>query len=475
MKIIVMLFTTVIAFFSSIFSFFLPDKPERTDFIVDGEYWGFSTAEKTMSNFLHLVEEEDTENIYAIFSQPAKENAENLQFKISELIQFLNENMTSWEYSSGMGDASYRLNDIKDREYYSYLLYTDDTTYACDIREVRMDTAQTENEGFYSISIYPEDLTKDCYGYGVENPGIYIFYPQKEVYQQDRMETLLSLSKTENSQNIYNLFAQTAKDNTENLEEKIKTLMDFFNENVTSWRFESCIAEKGMLSGEKVLKREFMFTLYTEDVPYRCNIRDMVQDSEEGESLGIYGIATYPEELYKYAQLGWNEPGIFQKELTIKPNDAFLDGGGVVTLTTSLEANLTCNRRYKKKKKKSPYTWEALLPNELGLYRFTATTKQESVTCTVAASYSEDSDVEPRPAAGILRFHGNGGKLPNESVSVATRRKTVGSTVDLTEYVPVKKGYRFTGWYADKDLKKPITEIVMEEKSAVYAGWEKIK
>ena len=35
-------------------------------------------------------------------------------------------------------------------------------------------------------------------------------------------------------------------------------------------------------------------------------------------------------------------------------------------------------------------------------------------------------------------------------------RKTIGSTVDLIKYIPIKAGCHFTGWYADKELKEPI-------------------
>ena len=60
----IMIFTTIIAFFSWIIS---PFVPERTDFVVDGKYVGFSSPNKLMDNFLLLTEGEDADGIYTIF------------------------------------------------------------------------------------------------------------------------------------------------------------------------------------------------------------------------------------------------------------------------------------------------------------------------------------------------------------------------------------------------------------------------
>ena len=38
---------------------------------------------------------------------------------------------------------------------------------------------------------------------------------------------------------------------------------------------------------------------------------------------------------------------------------------------------------------------------------------------------------------------------------------------------PVREGYTFTGWYADKALTEPIDDIRMTSNKTVYAGWEK--
>lgn len=107
---------------------------------------------------------------------------------------------------------------------------------------------------------------------------------------------------------------------------------------------------------------------------------------------------------------------------------------------------------------------------------FTASWKDEIATCRVWVDESEESNVEKTPVSAVLRFNLDGGELSNEDVMITNYINTkVGATIDLTEYIPVRKGYRFTGWYADKKLTEPITEIVIEKKSIVYAGWEKEK
>ena len=52
-----------------------------------------------------------------------------------------------------------------------------------------------------------------------------------------------------------------------------------------------------------------------------------------------------------------------------------------------------------------------------------------------------------------LKFDTNGGS------KIDTVTEWEYSTIDLDEYVPEKEGYKFVGWYADKDLDKKIDEV----------------
>lgn len=68
-----------------------------------------------------------------------------------------------------------------------------------------------------------------------------------------------------------------------------------------------------------------------------------------------------------------------------------------------------------------------------------------------------------------LKFDTNGGS------KIDTVTEWEYSTIDLDEYVPEKEGYKFVGWYADKDFDKKIDEVYLTEDTTVYAKWEKIK
>ena len=70
------------------------------------------------------------------------------------------------------------------------------------------------------------------------------------------------------------------------------------------------------------------------------------------------------------------------------------------------------------------------------------------------------------PAEYTLTFVTNGGSKINDlPVSMDT-------TVDLRQYVPVREGYDFVGWYADRKLTTPVTVLQLTEDTIVYAKWE---
>lgn len=66
-----------------------------------------------------------------------------------------------------------------------------------------------------------------------------------------------------------------------------------------------------------------------------------------------------------------------------------------------------------------------------------------------------------------LTFETNGGD------SIQAIRAARGKTLDLSAYTPMRDGYDFGGWYADKDLTQKITEIKLNGSKTVYADWKK--
>ncbi len=57
--------------------------------------------------------------------------------------------------------------------------------------------------------------------------------------------------------------------------------------------------------------------------------------------------------------------------------------------------------------------------------------------------------------------------------SIKEVRAFEGHTINLSGYLPIREGYKFSGWYADQNLTQPITEIRLNGNRTVYAGWIK--
>ena len=62
--------------------------------------------------------------------------------------------------------------------------------------------------------------------------------------------------------------------------------------------------------------------------------------------------------------------------------------------------------------------------------------------------------------------------VSNGGTEYTAERYSSGTTVKLSK-TPVREGYHFTGWYADKNLTDKIDRIQMTKNKTVYAGWEK--
>ena len=66
----------------------------------------------------------------------------------------------------------------------------------------------------------------------------------------------------------------------------------------------------------------------------------------------------------------------------------------------------------------------------------------------------------------FLVFETNGGE---EMKGLST---LFGTNVNLNAFTPVREGYEFTGWYADKELTEKIEKVRVIGVTTVYAGWE---
>lgn len=64
-----------------------------------------------------------------------------------------------------------------------------------------------------------------------------------------------------------------------------------------------------------------------------------------------------------------------------------------------------------------------------------------------------------------LSFVTNGGN------ALSMVQAKAGEVISLADYVPVRPGYSFDGWYADKELTERIGEISLHANKTVYAAW----
>lgn len=87
---------------------------------------------------------------------------------------------------------------------------------------------------------------------------------------------------------------------------------------------------------------------------------------------------------------------------------------------------------------------------------------------TVKALFERKSNNDEGTTYYTLTFDTNGGS------SIHAIRTTSGKTINLSDYIPTRNGYDFTGWYSDKTLMQKITEIKLNENKTVYAGWTKL-
>lgn len=99
-------------------------------------------------------------------------------------------------------------------------------------------------------------------------------------------------------------------------------------------------------------------------------------------------------------------------------------------------------------------------------------TDRAQYTMTLTAKWKANTSSSGGGGGGgttyyTLTFETNGGG------SMQAIRAARGKTLDLSAYTPMRDGYDFGGWYADKALTQRITEIKLSGSKTVYADWKK--
>ncbi|MDE7242898.1 MAG: DUF5104 domain-containing protein [Oscillospiraceae bacterium] len=294
MKLLIMIFSVIVGFFSLILSPFLSERPERTDWMDEnGVYEGFfyenNAAEKTMNRLLELSEAGDVGYLYKTFSQnKQKEFPDQLEVKIPELMDFLSSRVTDWEAAYN----SYSRNNGTVSRYIDYNLFTEDGTYSMEFSDVMIDgQGSGPDEGFKKIYIWPEDFGNRSLRHCLTDAAIRIVYQTDET---EIMEQFMELAETENAAGLLELFSQEVRENTEGLSEKTGELFDFLNNAVISWELYAHTQSIGTHYNGKTAEDELFFILYTEDVPYLCTACTVTEDTCHSAALGLRTIAVLP-------------------------------------------------------------------------------------------------------------------------------------------------------------------------------------
>lgn len=269
----------------------------HTELIVDGKYKPFNVPRKTMEKLMKLIETEDIDYIYAVFSQRIRENKDDLYEKIQEFIHFCKKNITSWDFSSASENTQRTQGVTVSKRVSLYKFCTNSGTYRCDISDVINITSQNDVIGFSGILIFPEELSKEYAS--LQPSGISIVYrvgdePEGISTELSALETLLRLTEEGDVNAIYDGFSLTTREKAEMVQEKLPELMDFLREKVVSWEPYTWTQNLETIDGAEITTRETFFYLHTDSELYRCDIREVLENSKQEKDTGISSISIFP-------------------------------------------------------------------------------------------------------------------------------------------------------------------------------------
>lgn len=268
----------------------------HTELIVDGKYKPFEDPKKNIEKLMELVEAEDADYIYDVFSPAIRENTEDLYGQIQEFIRFSKESVKEWDYVKWNGSITRDSGAIRAPRISRNHLNAGSGIYRCEIKEVLNDTAHEDAIGFSYILIFPEELSAE---YAPEEPsGFYVVYraedwPPNVTIEPNPMETLMQLTTEGNADNIYEMFSLTAKRNDGELQERTTELLSYLSEQVISWEAYTWTQNVEDFNHSAATTREMFFYLHTDNGLYRCDIREVLESTNQAD-VGVASISIFP-------------------------------------------------------------------------------------------------------------------------------------------------------------------------------------
>lgn len=269
---------------------------EHTELVEDGKYRPFEDPKKNIEKLMELVEAEDADYIYDVFSPAIRENTEDLYGQIQEFIRFSKESVKEWDYVKWNGSITRDSGAVRAPRISRNHLNVSSGIYRCEIKEVLNDTAHEDAMGFSYILIFPEELSAE---YASKEPsGFYVVYraedwPPNVTIDPNPMETLMQLTTEGNADSIYEMFSLTAKRNDGKLQEKTTELLSFLSEQVSSWEAYTWTQNIEDFNQSAATTREMLFYLHTDNGLYRCDIREVLESTNQAD-VGVTSISIFP-------------------------------------------------------------------------------------------------------------------------------------------------------------------------------------
>ena len=108
------------------------------------------------------------------------------------------------------------------------------------------------------------------------------------------MEKLMELVAAEDINSICGAFSNTAKENANNFDTNIQALVRFLRENAVSWDFTGAYSIGDRHYGIRTETRSATYRVQTNGGDYTCCIRDVPNNSEDKNVVGLSSIFIYP-------------------------------------------------------------------------------------------------------------------------------------------------------------------------------------
>ena len=145
-------------------------------------------AKKTFEQVLEAIQAQDTEALRKMFSKAALSEAENMDERVTSLIEFFQGKVLSIDDWGGPSASESILYGEKTKELRStFDVETSERKYRFALKEVTVDTANKDNVGIHSIYIKQvkdgENLMSAYWGDGKWTPGINI-EPKDDISNQ---------------------------------------------------------------------------------------------------------------------------------------------------------------------------------------------------------------------------------------------------------------------------------------------------